>query len=96
MNARRKFIDRIDTLEPELIELTQRLVQTPSENPPGDERAVSRVVSERLEALGFSVELVEPDLRRVNTLGRLEGSGGGRNFLFNGHYDTVPVGNLDF
>ncbi len=45
MNARRKFIDRIDTLEPELIELTQRLVQTPSENPPGDERGVSGVVS---------------------------------------------------
>jgi acetylornithine deacetylase/succinyl-diaminopimelate desuccinylase family protein len=32
----------------------------------------------------------------VNTLGTLKGTGGGRNFLFNGHYDTVPVGNLEF
>ena len=96
MNAQSKFTDRVDALKPELIELTQRLVQTPSENPPGDERGVSGVVSERLEALGFGVELVEGEPRRVNTLGRLEGSGGGRNFLFNGHYDTVPVGDLDF
>jgi acetylornithine deacetylase/succinyl-diaminopimelate desuccinylase family protein len=91
-----KFTDRIEALTPELIELTQKLVQTPSENPPGDERGVSGVVSECLEALGFNVELVESEPRRVNTLGKLEGSGGGRNFLFNGHYDTVPVGDLDF
>jgi acetylornithine deacetylase/succinyl-diaminopimelate desuccinylase family protein len=96
MSDRSKFIDRIDDLKPELIELTQRLVQTPSENPPGDERGVSGVVSERLEALGFNVELVESEPHRVNTLGKLEGSGEGRNFLFNGHYDTVPIGDLDF
>ncbi len=91
-----KFFQRIDALTPELIELTQKLVKTPSENPSGDERGVSGVVSECLEALGFNVELVEGEPRRVNTLGKLEGSGGGRNFLFNGHYDTVPVGDLDF
>jgi len=96
MDIRSKYMDRIDALTPELIELTQELVKTPSENPPGDERGVSGVVSERLEALGFNVELVESEPRRVNTLGRLEGSGGGMKFLFNGHYDTVPIGNLDF
>nr|MBC8223045.1 M20/M25/M40 family metallo-hydrolase [Candidatus Bathyarchaeota archaeon] len=96
MSIRTKFFNRIDALTPELIELTQELVKTPSENPPGDERGVSGVVSERLEALGFKVELVESEPRRVNTLGRLEGSGRGRKFLFNGHYDTVPVGDLDF
>jgi acetylornithine deacetylase/succinyl-diaminopimelate desuccinylase family protein len=95
MSIRKKFFNRIDALTPELIGLTQELVKTPSENPPGDERGVSGVVSERLEALGFKVELVESEPRRVNTLGRLEGSGGGRKFLFNGHYDTVPIGNLD-
>jgi acetylornithine deacetylase/succinyl-diaminopimelate desuccinylase family protein len=96
MSVQSKFLEKIDTLTPELIELTRRLVQTPSENPPGDERGVSGVVSERLEALGFNVDLVESEPRRVNTLGKLEGSGGGRNFLFNGHYDTVPIGDLDF
>jgi len=96
MSARSKFIQRIDSLRPDLIDLTQRLVQTPSENPPGDERGVSGVVTESLEALGFNVEHVESEPRRVNTLGKLEGSGGGRNFLFNGHYDTVPVGDLGF
>jgi succinyl-diaminopimelate desuccinylase len=91
-----KFFDRVDSLSTELVELTRDMIRTPSENPPGDERAISGLVSEQLEALGFDVELVESEPRRVNTLGKLRGAGGGRNFLFNGHYDTVPVGNLDF
>jgi acetylornithine deacetylase/succinyl-diaminopimelate desuccinylase-like protein len=91
-----KFFNRVDSLSTELVELTRDMIRTPSENPPGDERAISGLVSEQLEALGFDVELVESEPRRVNTLGKLMGAGGGRNFLFNGHYDTVPVGNLDF
>ena len=96
MSLRTKFFDKVDSLSSELVELTRDMIRTPSENPPGDERAVSGLVSERLEAIGFDVELVESEPRRVNTLGTLKGAGGGRNFLFNGHYDTVPVGNLDF
>ena len=96
MSLRAKFFDKVDSLSSELVELTQEMVRTPSENPPGDERAVSGLVSDRLEALGFDVELVESEPRRVNTLGTLRGAGGGGNFLFNGHYDTVPVGNLEF
>ncbi|MFP3951409.1 MAG: M20 family metallopeptidase [Candidatus Bathyarchaeia archaeon] len=86
----------MDSLRSELVELTQRLVRTPSVNPPGDERGVSRVVGEEMEALGFDLRYVEPKPKRVNTLGALEGvedEGGG--LLFNGHYDTVPIGNMD-
>ena len=96
MSLRAKFFDKVDSLTSELVELTREMVRTPSENPPGDERAISGLVSDRLEALGFDVELVESEPGRVNTLGTLRGAGGGRNFLFNGHYDTVPVGNLEF
>jgi succinyl-diaminopimelate desuccinylase len=96
LSLRARFFDKVDSLSSELVELTQEMVHTPSENPPGDERAVSGLVSDRLEALGFDVELVESEPRRVNTLGTLRGAGGGGNFLFNGHYDTVPVGNLEF
>jgi acetylornithine deacetylase/succinyl-diaminopimelate desuccinylase family protein len=96
MSIQESLFKRIDSLKPNLIRLTQELVKTPSENPPGDERGVSEVVSKHLENLGFEIELVEAKPRRVNTLGRLNGAGNGRNFLFNGHYDTVPVGNLDF
>lgn len=91
-----KLIDEVESLSKELIELTRDLVRIPSENPPGDEAEVSEKVGEELRALGFEVEFVEPAPRRVSTLGTLKGSGGGRNFLYNGHYDTVPIGNLEF
>ena len=96
MSLDAKFFDKVDSLSTELIELTRDMIRTPSENPPGDERAISGLVSDRLESLGFEVELVESEPGRVNTLGTLRGAGGGGNFLFNGHYDTVPVGNLEF
>lgn len=96
MSAEREFLDRVDSLRGELVSLARQMVAIPSENPPGDERAISELVSRRLNALGFDVELVEAEPRRVNTLGTLGGSGGGSSLLFNGHYDTVPIGNLDF
>ena len=95
-SLRKKLVDEVDSLEKELVELARELVRIPSENPPGDEVGVSRKVSEELGALGFEVEYVEPAPKRVNTLGLLKGSGGGRNFLYNGHYDTVPLGNMEF
>lgn len=96
MSIQKKFIEKVNSLSDELVDLTHKMVSVPSENPPGDERGVSGLVKEELMSLGFDVELVEPALKRVNTLGTLRGAGGGRNFLFNGHYDTVPVGSRDF
>ena len=96
MSIQKKFIEKVNSLSDELVDLTHKMVSVPSENPPGDERRISGLVKEELMSLGFDVELVEPALKRVNTLGTLRGAGGGRNFLFNGHYDTVPVGSRDF
>lgn len=93
MNLEERFSERVDQLRGKLVDLTQRLVRTPSVNPPGDERGVSQVVGEEMESLGFKVRFVEPKPKRVNTLGVLKGVEEGRGFLFNGHYDTVPIGN---
>lgn len=87
---------KVESLENDLIGLTRDLVRIPSENPPGNEEGVAQFVSNQLDSIGFNVELVEPKPKRVNTLGNLEGIGNGSNFLFNGHYDTVPLGNLEF
>ena len=76
--------------------MARELIRIPSENPPGDESLISDFASERLRALGIQVELVVPKPKRVNTLGVLGGAGGGRNLLYNGHYDTVPAGSLEF
>jgi len=96
LELKTKFLEKADSLSTELVDLTREMVQIPSENPPGDEREISGLVSHKMKALGFEVELVEPKMKRMNTLATLRGSGEGRSFLFNGHYDTVPVGNREF
>jgi acetylornithine deacetylase/succinyl-diaminopimelate desuccinylase family protein len=96
LDLERKFLQKVDSLSTELVDLTREMIRVPSENPPGDEHGISELVAQKMKAIGFEVELVEPKPRRVNTLGTLRSSGKGRSFLFNGHYDTVPVGNREF
>ena len=96
MSIKKHLIDEIERLRNEIIEYTREMVRIPSENPPGDETEVSDYVSKLLASLGFDVEQVESNPNRVNTLGVLKGTGGGKTLLWNGHYDTVPVGNLDY
>ena len=92
VDLRKRFVKEVNSQSVQLVELCQSLVQRPSENPPGDERAVAELVAKELISLGFEVELVEANPKRVNALAILKGSGGGRNILFNGHMDTVPIG----
>lgn len=96
MSVERRLMDEVDRLRGDVVEYTRGMVRIRSENPPGDETEISNHVSELLAALGFDVEQVESRPKRVNTLGLLEGAGGGETLLWNGHYDTVPVGNLDY
>ena len=96
MSVEKRLIDEIERLRNRIIEYTREMVRIPSENPPGDETEVSDYVSKLLASLGFDVEQVESKPNRVNTLGVLKGTGGGKTLLWNGHYDTVPVGNLDY
>jgi acetylornithine deacetylase/succinyl-diaminopimelate desuccinylase family protein len=96
MSIEKHLIDEIERLRNDIIEYTRDMVRIPSENPPGDETEVSDYVSELLASLGFDLEQVESKPNRVNTLGVLKGTGGGKTLLWNGHYDTVPVGNLDY
>lgn len=96
MSLKDTFIETVESLRDELVHLARELIRIPSENPPGDESLISEFASERLRALGIQVELVAPKPKRVNTLGVLRGAGGGQNLLYNGHYDTVPAGSLEF
>ena len=93
--AEERFLREVDRLERYMVKHIQGLVRIPSENPPGDESEVSGYVAEALASIGVDVEHVEPEPGRVNTLGTLRGSGGGAGLLWNGHVDTVPLGNPD-
>ncbi len=81
-----------------LVELTRSLVNTPSENPPGDEAAVADVLVDRLEAspVSFSVERYEVLDGRPNVVATAGGTDGARNkrtphVLLAGHMDVVPA-----
>lgn len=67
------------------------LIAAPSENPGGTEDEAAEVASGILSDLGATVDVVRSDAGRPSVLGRL-GSGHGPRLAWNGHLDTVPVG----
>ncbi|KAJ5226065.1 acetylornithine deacetylase [Penicillium chermesinum] len=75
-----------------LVEATQRLVQTPSPNPPGDTAAVARVAKELLSGIK-NVEISEYETGPgiVNLVARVTSGTLGKRLVFNGHLDTYPV-----
>jgi succinyl-diaminopimelate desuccinylase len=75
-----------------LIERLSRLVQAPSENPPGDEAEAAALVASYCEDLGLEVDLHEAVPGRPNVLARLRGSQEGPTLTYCSHIDVVPAG----
>jgi acetylornithine deacetylase/succinyl-diaminopimelate desuccinylase-like protein len=82
----------------DLIDFVARLVATPSVNPPGDERAVSRVVLAEMARLGLTGTAIAAQREeRPNLVHTLRGARGksARRLLYSGHLDTKPAGPLE-
>lgn len=82
--------------EPYLTKLTREMIQinsvNPSLTPEGKgEAELGGYVAEKLKELGLEVTISEVAPGRVNTVGVLKGSGGGKSLLLNAHLDTVGV-----
>jgi acetylornithine deacetylase len=61
----------------------------------GDESEVQDFLKDELRDMGMVVSVdVGCDPKRENVTGLLEGSGGGRDLIFNSHADVVPPGDL--
>lgn len=73
-------------------EITQRLIQFNTINPPGDERDCARYLGAMLEGVGFEVSYFEYGDRRTSLIARLAGSGTKPPICFGGHVDVVPLG----
>lgn len=85
-----KIIANID--ERETIALLQALVRdSASVNPPGDVRESVRICREKLEAEGFTCEILG-DLEVAPILVASYSSGDGPRLLYNAHVDVVPTG----
>lgn len=75
-----------------LVALTQKLIQTPSENPGGTEKEVAIIVKKELEACGFEVKSYEFEKDRTNVVATLKGTSSKKSLLLTPHLDTVPAG----
>ena len=69
-----------------LVKLVMDLVDIPS--PTGEEEGVARALYEIFNSAGFDATLQPIGDERYNAIGRLQGQGGGKSLLFNGHLDT--------
>ncbi|MCI0624885.1 MAG: M20 family metallopeptidase, partial [Acidobacteria bacterium] len=83
----------LDSQRAGLLDFCYRLIETPSPNPPGDERAVMAVICEELSRLKLTGhEIIASDPCRPNLLLWLRGKQAGPLLLYNAHVDTKPVG----
>ena len=57
-------------------------------SPTGFEGDMARAYHEVLRAAGFDATLQSIGDERYNAIGRLQGEGGGKSLMFNGHLDT--------
>ena len=76
----------------ELVDLTIRLVQTPTENPPGNEKGAVQLLKPFLSGMGFKIKTVLSPEGRWNLLAEKRWGKGGKTLIFNGHLDVVPSG----
>jgi acetylornithine deacetylase/succinyl-diaminopimelate desuccinylase family protein len=76
----------------ELVDLTIRLVQTPTENPPGNEKGAAQLLKPFLSRMSFKTKTVLSPKGRWNLLAEKRWGKGGRTLIFNGHLDVVPAG----
>lgn len=79
-----RAVDQID--RDRMIDLVVELVNIPS--PTGFEGDMARAVHQVLGEAGFRATLQPIGDERYNAIGILEGAGGGKTLMFNGHLDT--------
>jgi len=79
-----KAVEQVDRSA--LIDLVVQLVNVPS--PTGYEGDMGRAVHQVLQDSGFRATLQPIGDQRYNAVGILEGAGGGKTLMFNGHLDT--------
>lgn len=88
-------LDHIERHRGEVIETLQSLIQFPTVNPPGNEKAHQEFLAARLQDMGIRPQLVEAVAGRPNLVAVMPGSGSGHNLLhYAGHADVVSAGDL--
>jgi succinyl-diaminopimelate desuccinylase len=79
----------------ELVGLCADLVAAPSENPPGDTRAVADVVAAHLAAHGLAYRLERAVEEKPSVVAELDSGRPGPHLVLNVHLDTMPPGPVE-
>ena len=80
--------------EEEIVAMSCDVVNIPS--PTGGELEMALYMRTVMQAMGLRVSWQEVEDGRPNVVGRLEGTGGGKSLMFNGHMDTSNTGQEPF
>ena len=78
-----------------LIKLTQKVISYDSQNPPGNELALSKFIEKDMRSLGLEVKLYTFARNRPNIVATLKGNSPEakrKSILLTPHFDTVPFG----
>jgi succinyl-diaminopimelate desuccinylase len=92
MELAKRIVEEANKSRDEIIELTQKLIRVPSYS--GDARTLSQIaqiISEEMERMNLSVQLIEAEKGLSNVIGTFRGSADALCLLFNGHTDVVPA-----
>ena len=79
--------------EEEITKLAQELIKIPSDETAG-EKEVCEYLESYLKSLGMKVLLQKVLPNRPNIIAEVIGDEVGKSIMFNGHVDTVPVGDI--
>ncbi len=73
------------------LDFLSRMVQHKSYSQSEGERVLAGWMDDQMTGIGLEARLAPVEGERVNAIGRLPGTGGGKSLMFNGHIDTNPV-----
>ncbi len=97
MSTSRAYLQqRLRSSRDEIIDLVQRMVRIPSENPPGDTTELYSFVTGYLEERGLDYETVAPQAHLPNLVASYHGAEPGKHLVLNGHLDVFPAGDSAF
>lgn len=85
-------LTEIEKRQNDFINLCCKVVQIPSENPPGPTTELANFLNSFLNKRGLSSRMYEPKKDNPNIVSVIHGGGSEKNLILNGHLDTFPVG----
>ncbi|MFW9782836.1 MAG: M20 family metallopeptidase [Candidatus Heimdallarchaeota archaeon] len=84
-NLEETVLQKIDEMKDEIVDFHQKIIQIPSENPPGKYNEVVKFTETKMKEIGLKTKI-----KRRNVIGEL-GENEKKTIIFNAHYDTVEA-----